>query len=417
MPSRREFLRSSLALGAFGAVASSGFARDFLSPTPAGASPTTWVCPTSIDNTGAQDVSVALWYWMQYVGQPGDTFQLRRGPGYAPGAYYIPRGVPIRRGIQLDLNGCWLFTGTEDGSQNPPLWDDNYNYTGNLWPRTRYCISVAASGAKIFSSLPNARIQGAARQAEFQGSEPYGCQYFPQYEGQHAIQMLGDGNVVDLTNIACEFTYGDGIYIVQGSTNSWIVGQNIGSPVSQNLGGTLSGSTWVPEIAVYPGIHHTARHGIAAVKSTNLIIYGPSIWHTGRAIFDLEPNGASDFVDGVVIANTETGRHNLMWLAAAGLRSVSNVVVQDNVCHSKLAIYTPQVNATARHSNWHLLRNQGGGVYNSPLDCFEVDRIDTLEIRDNHQVVSGVRSSMGIDIGTSTNVTISPSEDTQFPTS
>jgi len=55
-------------------------------------------------------------------------------------------------------------------------------------------------------------------------------------------------------------------------------------------------------------------------------------------------------------------------------------------------------------------------VYNGAKDgCFTVARVDGLLIRDNFQLVSGKRPEMGIRIGSSTNVTIDPGRDVQFP--
>jgi hypothetical protein len=81
-------MRSTAAYGALAATR-------LLKPRPASAS-STWMSPGSIDKTGSQNVSAALTDWLATTGQPGDIFKLRRGSGFAPGAYWIQaqRGAP-----------------------------------------------------------------------------------------------------------------------------------------------------------------------------------------------------------------------------------------------------------------------------------------------------------------------------------
>jgi hypothetical protein len=377
----------------------------------------TWESPFSINNSGKQNVSSALTEWLATTGQDGDIFKLRRRPGDAPGAYWIPQGVAIRRPLQLDLNGCKLYTGPGDGSDHPPLYDDQTPHQFAPWPERRYCFSVVASLVRVFSSRRYARIQGGSRDANVDSlGEPYGCVYHPDLESQAGIRSEGYHNLYDLTNVAIEFVHGDGIEVVQGSRSTFIVGRNLGRPVRDNLGGTLSGSSWGLVETVYPGIHHTGRHGISTADCDGLLIHGVSAWHTGRAIVDLEPGGASDMVNNVEISNTESGRHRLNWLAVAG-RVIDNLVVSENLCHSNITISTGDPSLTTpRHSNWQIMGNRGGLVYNGYRDgCFTVARVDGLLIRDNFQLVSGRRPDMGIRLGSSTDVTIEPGKDVQFP--
>jgi hypothetical protein len=319
--------------------------------------------------------------------------------------------------MQLDLNGCWLYTGSGDGSDHPPLYDDQTPHQFAPWPERRYCLSVVASLVRIFSSKPYARIQGGARAANVDSlGEPFGCVYDASLESQHGIRSEGYHNLYDLTNIAIEFVHGDGVEIVQGSRAAFIVGRNLGRPVRDNLGGTVSGSSWTPTTSVYPGIHHTGRHGISTADCDGLVIHGISAWHTGRATIDLEPGGANDVVRNVRISGTESGQHRLNWLAVAG-RVINDLVVSDNVCHSQISISTGDPDLTTpRHANWQLLRNRGGIVYNGAKNgCFTVARVDGLVVRDNLQPVSGNRPEMGICLGSSTNVTVEPGADRQFP--
>src|SRR5690606_12915828 len=93
---------------------------------------------------------------------------------------------------------------------------------------------------------------------------------------------------------------------------------------------------WHPQFAVYPGIHHTGRQGIACGHSaTDVVIDGVSVWRTGRSTFDLEPDGDGRVVDNVTIRNTEAGIHHLSWLAATA-NSCRSVSVENNVSYEAL---------------------------------------------------------------------------------
>ena len=376
---------------------------------------TTWTSPLAIDTTGATDVSLQLTDWLATTGQPGDIFKLRRGPGYAPGAYRIVRGVAIRRGIHLDLNGCWLYTGNDDGAVYPPVYDDHAVTPHHPWPRNRYCLSAIADGFRLFSSRPGARIQGSARQPHFWNNSYVSCEYFPDLEGQHAVKVGGEDNVVDLTNIALEFVHGDGVCVKSDSRSTLIFGRRVGWPAVFGLGGILSSENmWEPELHSYPGIHHVGRHGISTLDTVGLWIEGLSTWQVRRAIVDLEPVGAAHKVVGVIIRNTEAGFRVLMWLAAKGDAEVSNVLVEDNVSYTKLQVYAKHGTAH-RRTNWTIRRNRGAGIFNSPSQCFELRNIDGLRIHDNYQLVSGVRPDMGLALYDCTEVSISPSTLEQFP--
>src|SRR5262245_29410447 len=201
MLSRRAFLRST---AAFGALAAAGLSRSL----PAGGA-STRESPRSSDNTGRQNVSLALTEWLASAGEDSDVFRLRRKPGDAPGTYWIPQGVAVRRPMQLDLNGCWLYTGPGDGSDHPPLYDDQTPHQFAPWPERRYCLSVVASLVRVFSSQKGARIQGGSRLANIDSEgEPFGCVYYSDLESQAGIRSDGYHNVYDLTNVAVEFVHG-----------------------------------------------------------------------------------------------------------------------------------------------------------------------------------------------------------------
>jgi hypothetical protein len=413
---------------------------------------TEWLSPTNIDNTGTQNVSAGLTNWLAATGGPGDLFRLR------PGSYWIPQGIRIGKSLRFDLNGATLFTGTVLGDTDPDLagslllypalwddWDEPDDFTNR-----RCCINVQATNVHIYSSVPTARVQGAARKVAFRGTPGFadlstGCRYYgATFEEQHAIRLGGGSTstpkvkdvLIDLNNISLEFVLGDGVLINDDSERITIIGKNLGEPF---LGGTPSATddnfltgypdqgatvngipedpptaTWTISSTVYPGIHHTGRHGIATgFTITDVLIDGVSIWRTGRAIIDLEPAGTLDVINNVTVRNCETGIHALLWFAAAGPRGINNLTLQDNICYETISIDTRNAGATARHTNWKLLGNRNHGQTVNRVDVMELDRIDGLEIKNNFNLVNS--SALGVDLGDSTGVVFDPAETVQFP--
>jgi hypothetical protein len=228
---------------------------------------TVWTSPPEIDNTGNQNVSAALTNWLATTGQPGDTFKLRRGPGFAPGVFWIPQGIRIGKPMVFDLVGCWLVTGTTLGfddtniEQNkvamPPLWNDWDEQTYGGWPSRRVNVLIASSDVSVISSAVNGRIQGAARTVHYRGGEtlvgrkvPTGCLFHGQAfgDGQHGIRIGGrpgaysstnkyQNILIDLTNTGVEFVHGDGVYLNDNHSFITIKGRQLGPDL---LGGVPS---------------------------------------------------------------------------------------------------------------------------------------------------------------------------------
>jgi hypothetical protein len=445
MLSRRAFVLST---AAYGALAAAGCARPLPAPGVA-----TWEPPPNIDNTGAQNVSGALSYWLAAAGKPGDVFRLRRGPGFAPGAYWIPQGILIDKPLTLDLNGCWLYTGSALGDSDPDF-EHNATRFPSLWPahqpdhpRHRWCVGVSASDVTITSSLPNARIQGAGRVVRYRGDNrqmPEGLLYNADLEDQAAIMVgLPNGTVdvrntdIDLTNIAVEYSLGDGVTCfprgvgplrIHGRTlGPKVVNANVVNPGGEERLGALGGlggtivtggdgvDRWQPTTKVYPGIHHTGRHGFATDWSIRgLTIEDVSVWRVGRAFVDLEMGATGARGRDIVIRRCETGHAYLNWIVNGSTGSLENFVVEDNVAYTAMTVNGSGPVDGDRGANWHIRRNRGqlrqvgdGSV------VVKATRVDGLSIHDNFNTRSPI--SPGVDVGTSTGVTIAPTENTQFP--
>jgi hypothetical protein len=413
------------------AAAAAGLALPVAVPRLARAA-TTWTCPATIDNTGATDVSAALSDWLNTTGAPGDTFRLRWGQGFAPGHYRISSGVYVNRGITLDLAGCYLGTGAGTGAANPRLWPDQ---SATNWPKDRYCLSVVADGFRLRSSVPGARITGGGRVPLWTGTflgapspnaidQPSDDRNVPSrwwpYEAQHGVKLLGSGNVVDLTDIALEFVYGDGVYFRQGSSGSFVIGQRVGVPAAFGLGGTLGpGGEWLPDPTPYPGIHHTGRHGIATSDATGIWIVGLSIWHVRRSIIDLEPHGDDHSVDGVVISGTEAGRRNNAWIAAQSTQRVDNVLIADNVTWfpgTIAANLDGDEPRTVRCANWQVRDNSAVLPFTaSSGTAFDFRAVDGLVVTGNRIPVEDPARGLSDPVPECTGVVVSPARSLQFP--
>jgi hypothetical protein len=420
--------------------------------------PVVHTAPASIANDGIQNVSAALTDWLNTAGQAGDTFQLRRS-GWFP-TYWIPQGILITRPLTLDLNGCWLSTGLTLGDTDPnfegnkavfpPLWPQHQPIAA--WPSHRWGICIGSSDVKIRSSVHGGRVQGAGRKVLYRGgftTLPEGVAFDVALEGQAAIRvgiMVGGAwqpisNVdIDLTNMALEFCHGDGIAYFPGITGLRIHGRQLGPGVvnanivriggfdylgaSGGLGATIishpdGADRWQPELGVYPGIHHTGRHGFGGdFPIRDLTIEDLSIWRMGRACIDIELSAPGARAHDVTIRRVETGHHQLGWIVSAAKGSIENLLLEDCIAYTALGLNAHTANATPdRGVNWQILRNRGQlarGRYDTDA-VMQVDRVDGLEIRDNHQPV--VTAGKGLSRGSSTGVVIDPAESVQFPPS
>lgn len=467
MLTRREFLRSGTTLSACTMLGGGAALISGCSVVDA---------PDAIDNTGTQNVSGALTFWLSF--SPGDVLRLRRRPDGSPGRYWVPQGVRIGRPMILDLNGCELFTGLTLGADDPEfeanrtrypaLWDDcdarsspddqpNPSH-GRVWPRQRHTLLVAASNVRVMSSEPVARIQGAARGVKYRSPnvlERYGstgCAGVSQLEEQHAIRIgggRGEGptayrNItIDLTNISLEFVHGDGVYLGDNHRNITIKGRNLGWSV---LGGTvmhtdalcthdgqggdiIEGETleddrWEPWDVPLPGIHHTGRQGIATdARNYDTLIEGVAIWRTGHSLIDWEPARADSEIVNATVRGIETGIYQHLWMPCAGGGGptdrpvIDGLVVEHTVNYQMAKMTTVDSNGTNtnRHANWRMVNNrcEGGVRGKSDATIFNLQRIDGLEILDNE--IPMTVAGQGVDLTRSTRVTRDPALKVQFP--
>jgi hypothetical protein len=416
-----------------------------------------WLSPTNIDNTGTVAASKGLTDWLANTGSPGDRFKLRSG------IYWVPLGIGIGKAMTLDLNGSWLSTdvtlGPEDPdvtlsqAQHPPVyvhWDED---TAILDRRS--VISIAASNVNILSSATNARIVGAARKVGYRGAPvvPEGIEYNSTFQGQHGIRIGFESspnvfatirNVdIDLTNISVEFCSGDGVYMIRNTDGVTIHGAqagpsvvnanlvtNLGIPYLGATGGLPDGITvngggggtydiWQLGLTGYPGIHHTARQGIATdFPNANLTIRDISMWRIGRTAIDLEVVDASWEYDGVTIQRVEFGHWGLGHINNPVDGNADNVLIEDCICYKQPNIEVATAGGTpTRRTNWTIRRNRarfrknnGGGATGGA--AIKATAIDGLTIEDNYQMIEV--SGQGLDLGDSTGITTSPAEDTQF---
>jgi hypothetical protein len=358
----------------------------------------------------------------------------------------------------LDLNGSWLFTNTTLGPEDPnvtqnivtypPLWNDWSGSDTVNWPRHRVVIRVVADDVRIYSSIAGARIQGAARKVFYRADDtnlPEGCEFNSTYEGQAGVRFGYNPSGtpqprarfdLDLTNIAIEYVSGDGIYLMDETSDVTIHGARQGvSVVDANvvntagdvelgatggLGGTINTSgayhVWTPTFSpIYPGIHHTARQGIAFPwDHANITIRDLSIWRVGRSAIDMEITSGFH-ADTVTIQRVEFGHWYLGMISNGSEGTVDNLTVED--CYSyKQWLLSCHTNGASpdRPVNWLVQRNRAELRHNSASGSPNVlDRVDGLDVLDNYGLTRS--SGQGVDPGTSTDVTVSPGEDIQYP--
>jgi hypothetical protein len=243
---------------------------------------------------------------------------------------------------------------------------------------------------------------------------------------------------VDLTNISLEYPAADGIYMLKWAHDVTIHGAQAGPAVvdanmvdsggiphlgaNGGLGGTIdvggggggAYDLWEAVPTAYPGIHHTGRQGIATDwEIFNLTIRDISIWRPGRTAIDIEMAGTNARCWGLTIARVEFGHWFIGCISSGAKGSLEDFVLEDCICYKQFRVDTHSDEVTPdRGVNWTIRRNRQKFRTNTTAGpIYFMDRTDGLTITDNFGPVQTV--GQGIDTDGSTDVTVSPTEDSQ----
>ncbi len=304
--------------------------------------------PTSIDRTGATDVTDAL---NAFLASLPDNTKVALPAG---ASYRVDGSIALvdTHGLTLEGNGARLFAS--------PGGD-----------RGRVLLSVVGGSDLTVRGL---RLQGANPDGGTDGL------YVTDLEGQHGIRLLGVQRVLLEGNTITD-VWGDLVYLghdLRKKLPSWR--QPSTDVVIRN--NTMSG---------------TGRQGIALTHAERVLITDNNITDVRRSMFDLEPATSAVSVEDVVITNNVVGTHRLNFLAAGGGGAVHDILVANNDLRGdpmNTMIKNPFPHS--RH-NWSFVGNRSDTGFGSGLIGIVVARgVEGLQFRDNVHPVNVGRNMVGV---------------------
>ncbi len=293
--------------------------------------------PSGIDATGARDVTAELNAF--FAGLPdGATVRFTRDGRYDVEGMLFLSG---KRSITIEGRGATIRAETDGASMPVPRW--GYR---SAWPRSRAHVVVEnTSGLTV-------------RDLTVRGPNTGGA-YRPPLEGQAAFVIKASSGVT-FDRVTLRDTYGDGVYIVGGSSAI-----------------RLRNCT----------LDHNGRQGVAVVSGQDITIERCTIRGTGRSAVDLEPGfGPAGPVR--VQDNEISDVGNLMLAAGGGGSGVTDVWFLRNRVHGGRGVSVYAGNDRYLRTGIHIVDNVGDGT-SAGLDgaLMTFIRFDGVEVRGNTQRV------------------------------
>lgn len=317
---------------------------------------TTVTTPTSIDATGATDVTAELQSFLDGV-PDGSTVLLAGG-----GQYRIEGTLTLvgRNNLTIDGQGATTFA-TSTGALTRGQWK---SYLGsNLTFR-----NLIVRGAN-----PAGGVGEAA--------------YVASLEAQHGMEFAGvDG--VDIDHVTITDVYGDFVY----------------------LGAYIAATkTWTRNVKIHDSrFERNGRQGITFTATANVDIYRNYIGNTRRATLDLEPNGAGWGVSDVSFHDNTVGLGRLNFVSSVGSGPIDRVSITNNSIIGRAMQMTWWAPTNARRSGLTIVGNvANSGFGNSGGAAIGVVGWDRVTIKNNVQWLQSGRDVALVDVWESCEVDIS----------
>lgn len=324
-------------------------------PTP---TPTTSPCgtvanvPTSIDSTGATDVTAALNNWIASV-PDCRTIVFPAGK-----TYHLNQGIQIanRHNLIFDGNGSTLraYGAASNNLSSPFAIGHTY---GGFW-----------AGGNTYITIHNFNIVGnSPTPGVFGGGEQ-----------ESAIVFDGGSNLEAYGN-TISAVFGDGLYVGSG----------------------VNGVSYHDNHIITAG-----RNGFSSISSTNVVIENNQFDKVGYVTFDIEPNTSSEPSSFITIRNNTGGTWGQEFFALDGSHtgaSIHDITVTGNVMTGKPLTTIVNNGHTTRNANIIFTNNTSNVSATGPVLMFYY--VDGLTVTGNVQPLnSGSLASMT----SCTNVTYVP---------
>jgi hypothetical protein len=301
-----------------------------LAPTPAGIP-----VPSSIDATGATDVSTALNAWLAIV-PDGSTIVFKAG-----GIYRLNRALKFssRHGLTFEGNGATLKAGgagTTETSSLFALWGGNTGVT-----------------IRNFSLVGNSPTPGIYQSGQ---------------EGAAGVLVDG-GGTVEIANVTISAVWGDGIKVTGGANTVWFHDSRVVS---------------------------AGRNGVTIGAGTNILIERNAFDKSGYCTFDIEPNTSDQTATNVKFLNNSAGAYGQDFAAIEGSHTgamIDGVTINGNSVTAGSLLTIIDNGGTARMRNIAVTDNRSSMAVAGSVLRFA--HIDGLIVTGNVQpLTSGALASI-----------------------
>jgi hypothetical protein len=339
--------------------------------TPARAAAiTTLAVPTSIDPTGAADVTDVLNGFLARV-PAGSTVAFPKDARYRVDGTVT---LPNRRDVTVEGNRATFFAPTDGSTFAPPR---NAGARAG-WPRLRQHWKILGGGGITIRDI---RVRGA----NANGGAAAGS-YVPALEGQAGIAIQRTSGVL-IDSVQVSETYGDGVYITGGAVNV-----------------TVRNSTF----------ERIGRQGIAIVNGARITVEGNKLRDIARSVFDLEPGGRAVVQEIHLQGNTVGSYVNFLLASGGGGPGVDDIWLERNRVDGGHGVSVFAGVEGRRRAGYHIVGNSGTGAARPPggtarPGLIQLLNLDRVEIRGNRQPVAGVPA---VSLDRVCGVTVA---DNQFP--
>ncbi len=297
--------------------------------------------PTTVDATGATDVTEALRTFFASV-PDGEVAQLARGA--------------------------------------------RYRVEGTLKLKNRNNFTVDGNHATIISTAKTSVLHGhiwieggtnlVVRRLVIRGANPLGGTdddaYVRNLENAHGIRIAGAIGV-EISNVTVTDVFGDFIYIGRSEDRVW------------------SEDVWIHDSQ----FARNGRQGIAVTAARRVVIERNRLDNMRRSTIDLEPNTRSSGVEDVFVLDNTVGEGRLRFIASHGGGPVDRVVIARNTLRGQTMTVDVKPPDEDRRTSFYVINNTSDtSSGRAPLKFV---RVDGLVVRGNIQPVRD--RGVGIDLG------------------
>lgn len=285
--------------------------------------------PSSIDSSGATDVSSALMSFIAGV-PSGSTIVFKAG-----GTYRINLALKIsgKRNITFNGNGATLKAGGSGYNENYSLF---------------YFVTYGGGNSGI-----------TVRNFNLVGNSPTPGTFISGKEGQHGILVDGGTNF-DISDNTASALYGDFVEVNSGAS---------GVRAHDNV------------------VTNTGRNGLSVIWGNNVEFDHNTLGHMGYMPFDVEPNTASQPSSFINIHDNATGYWSNAFFAVDGSQTgaaIHDISVTNNVSTGKSLLTV--VTGPGRKQNIVFSGNRSTVISGGPV--LQFSRVDGLTVTGNTQSLS-----------------------------